>query len=59
MIYIELYYYFFDELLRSNQVLFDRFEFHCDNLVGEGSECKKLVGMEKECYATVVEEENL
>jgi len=48
-----------DEFLRSNQASFDKFQVRCGNLDEEISECeKKLVELETECHAMVVDEKS-
>ncbi|AES65908.2 hypothetical protein MTR_2g058650 [Medicago truncatula] len=46
-----------DDFLVSNQVLFEKFDVQCSNLVEKAHESqKKLVQMETECHKVVVEE---
>lgn len=51
---------FLDEFLRFNQVSFDQFEVQCVNLVEKVHQSeKKLVEIETELHAIVMERENL
>ena len=46
-----------DDFLVSNQVLFEKFDVQCGNLVEKAHESQmKLVQMETECHEVVVEE---
>jgi len=46
-----------DDFLVSNQVLFEKFDVQCGDLVEKAHECqRKLVQMEIECHKVVVEE---
>jgi len=46
-----------DDFLMSSQISFERFEVHCGNFVEKAYESQqKLVEMETECQATVVDD---